>query len=376
MQADSFKARDDVNWIDHAVSWSRRLHPYVPGKPVEQLLAERGIAEAVKLASNENPYGPSPKAIKAIRAAAAGVHRYPDGDSRKLKAALAACHRVDPERILLGNGSNEVLELVIRTFAGPGDQVVYSQRGFIVYALAATASGAEGVAVPEADGLSHDLEAMAAAVNPRTKVVCVANPNNPTGTLIETEDLQKFLDGLPRDLVVIVDEAYYEFVAERVGDTLRRLRHPGLVISRTFSKAYGLAGCRVGYAVADAELLAVVNRFREPFNINALAQSAALAALEDHAWVMARVEDIIHQRARLEEYLADHDLLAAPSHGNFVLLRHPRADEFLRRLEDQGIIPRPLGPYGMQEYLRITVGTKQENDRLLTALDQLLRSEA
>lgn len=363
-----------VNWAGKVVSQTLNLFPYVPGKPVEVLLAEKGLKEAVKLASNENPYGPSPKAIKAIKKAAADVHRYPDGDCSALKQALAAKHQCSVEKILLGNGSNEVLELLIRTFAGAGDEVIFSQRGFIVYALAAQATGATGLPVPEADGLSHDLDAMVNAVTERSKVLCIANPNNPTGTLHGIDALQQFLDRLPRDLLVIMDEAYFEFVADELGDTVGKLNHPGLVISRTFSKAYGLAGCRIGYAIANAEIVSLVNRFREPFNVNLLAQNAALAALDDQDWVMARVTDCKQERDRLELTFDAWGILGGRSFANFVLLRHTQASRILQLLEDQGIIPRPLGPYGMPDYLRISVGSEQENEQLLKALESILSS--
>ena len=364
----------DVNWAACAVPQCEGLHPYVPGKPVEKLLREKGIERAVKLASNENPYGPSPKAIEAMRRAAQDVHRYPDADCAILKQALAERHGVAVHNILPGNGSNEVLELLIRTFAGAGDEVVYSERGFIVYALAAQAAGAKGIAVPESDGLAHDLDAMAEAVTSRTKVVCVANPNNPTGTLHRTGEIQNFLDRLPRDVIVIMDEAYYEYVADELGDSVKRLRHPGLAICRTFSKAYGLAGCRVGYAVADQAIVALVNRFREPFNVNLLAQAGALAAIDDGDWVVEKVAASSGERARLEGELASLRVLGGESYGNFVLLQDRDASGILRGLEDRGIIPRPLTPYGMPEYLRITVGTPEENNALLTTLRDVLRT--
>ncbi len=361
-----------IDWMARAVSQAAGLYPYIPGKPIEQLLREKGLASAVKLASNENPYGPSPKAIEAIRQAAAGVHLYPDGDCTALKSALAAHHGVETGRILLGNGSNEVLSMVIRAFAGPGDEVIYSRRGFIVYALATQAVGATGVAVAEADGLTHDLDAMVAAVTARTKVVCLANPNNPTGTLHGNDAIQDFLDRLPRDVVVILDEAYYEFVAGELGDSVARLAHPGLVVSRTFSKAYGLAGLRIGYAVADAGLVAVVNRFREPFNVNLPAQAAVTAALADREWVMDKVAAVNAERRRLEAFLAARGLLGGVSHGNFVLLRHAEAKRIWAALEDHGVITRPLAPYGMPDFLRISVGTPAENDRFCTALADVL----
>jgi len=364
----------NVNWADRVVDQTLNLFPYVPGKPVEELLAEKGLKEAVKLASNENPYGPSPMAIKAIKKAAGEVHRYPDGNGGELKTALAAKHGCSTENILLGNGSSEALRMVIHTFAGIGDEVLFSERAFIMYPLYARMVGASEVAVPEADGLAHDLDAMAAAVTKKTKVVCVANPNNPTGTLHGADALQQFLDRLPRNVIVIMDEAYYEFVADELGNTYARLSHPGLIISRTFSKAFGLAGCRVGYAIADEEIVALVNRFREPFNVNLIAQKAAVAALNDIHWVMARVIDCKQERDRLELIFDGWGLLGGRSFGNFVLLRHDRATQILQMLEDQGIIPRPLEAYGMPDYLRISVGSEQENERLLKALEPILSS--
>ena len=361
-----------IDWAARAVPQSAALHPYVPGKPVEVLLREKGLERAIKLASNENPYGPSPKAITAMENMASEVHRYPDGDATELKDALAEFHDVSSDRILIGNGSNEVLELLIRTFAGAGDEVIFSQRGFIVYALATQAAGAAGISIPESDGLTHDLDAMPLAVSGKTKIICIANPNNPTGTLLSNDAIQKFLDGLPRDLIIIIDEAYYEFVADELGDSMTVLSHPGLVISRTFSKAYGLAGCRVGYAIADAAIVALVNRFREPFNVNLLAQSAAVAALSDISWVREKVAECKLERERMESRFAQWNVLGGHSYGNFVLLRHKSSQEILRLLEDRGIIPRPLAAYGMPDFLRISVGTAEENDELLQTLAEIM----
>jgi len=366
----------DVDWMARAVAQTQGLYPYIPGKPVEQLLREKGLSHAVKLASNENAYGPSPKAMAAMQTEISEVHRYPDGDCTALKTALAERHHVETTQILIGNGSNEVLELLIRCFAGADDEVVYSQRGFIVYALATQAAGAIQIAVPDTAELGHDLYAMAAAVTDKTKVVCIANPNNPTGTLLNNDELQTFLDALPRHIVVILDEAYDEFVADVKSDSLQTLKHPGLVVSRTFSKAYGLAGCRVGYAVADASLLAVVNRFREPFNVNNFAQAAALAALDDEAWVMDKVAKIKTERTRLEAAFGGLGVSAGKSYANFVLLKHAKAIDILNSLEGQGIIPRPLAGYGLKDYLRISVGTPEENDVLLQGLDVALKQVA
>ena len=359
-----------VDWSRRAVAQCAYLHPYIPGKPIDMLLAEQGISEAIKLASNENPYGPPPAAIEAIREHAEGVSRYPDGDSRTLKKLLAAKHGVSAEQIIIGNGSSEVLELVIRTFAGAGDEVVFSKRAFIMYPLYTRAVGAVEVSVAETDGLSHDLDAMAAAVNERTKVLCIANPNNPTGTVHNYGVIQKILDQLPRHLIVLLDEAYIEYMDE--SDRQGALSHPGLVICRTFSKAFGLAGCRIGYGVADADLLSLVNRFRPPFNTSTLAQEAASAALADTHWVLERVAESNLQRARLEDFFASIGLLAGRSAANFVLIRHDRSNWLLLELEQRGIIPRPLKPYGMENDLRITVGTASENDQLIAAMETIL----
>jgi len=361
-----------LDWQAFAVPQSRLLRPYVPGKPIDVLLKEKGLGSAMKLASNENPYGPPPAAVEAIRNLASEVHLYPDGNGTSLKSELAKKHGIRPDQILLGNGSNEVLELFIRCFAGAGDRVVYSSHAFIVYALATTAAGAIGESVPEPDGMSHDLDAMSKAVGPGTKLICIANPNNPTGTLHPLEALQAFLDGLPREIIILLDEAYYEYVMAYIGDSMGRLRHPGLIICRTFSKAWGLAGCRVGYAVGDAEIISLVNRFREPFNVNSLAMVAAHAALRDEAWVLDKVDQCLRQRGQLQDFLRRKGCLAGESYGNFVLLRHTRATEILLGLEDCGIIPRSLEPYGISDVLRITVGTPGENERLMDELDRLL----
>ena len=357
-----------TDWSDRCVPQAARLHPYIPGKPVSQLLRETGLTEAVKLASNENADGMPPAALHAMQRACCELNRYPDGDARALKEALADYHGCGIEHILPGNGSNEVLELLIRCFAGVGDEVIYSRRGFVVYALATTAAGAQAVVTEEDASMGHDLAAMQAAITPRTKVICIANPNNPTGTLLSLSQLQAFLDQVPPDVVVILDEAYHEYVRHQLGDTLTVLRHPGLVVTRTFSKAYGLAGARIGYAVADARLLACVNRFREPFNVNSIAQAGAIAALQSSAWVEAHVQRTLAERQRLEAALAKQHMLAWPSHGNFVLLRHHQALTLHARLEQHGIITRPQAACHMPDILRVSVGSKTENTHFLEVL--------
>jgi len=356
-----------MNWQSRAVAQTNHLHPYIPGKAIEQLMAEKGLSEVIKLASNENPFGASPKAICAVQKAAHSLHRYPDGDATALREALADKHQCQIERILLGNGSNEVLELLIRCFAGAGDEVIYARRGFIVYALATIAAGATGIAVEEDDGLTHYLQGMLDAINENTKVICIANPNNPTGTFLSSTELQAFLDQVPKNIVVILDEAYHEFVAQHV-ELFKPLQHAGLVVCRTFSKAYGLAGLRVGYAVADSGIIALANRFREPFNVNVLAQKGALAALDDVAWMQEKVEMTLFERDKLECFLEEAELLTGCSYANFVLLSHPDALHIAEALENQGIIPRPLAPYGMAETLRISVGTEKENNQFIQAM--------
>ncbi|MDQ6978931.1 MAG: histidinol-phosphate transaminase [Mariprofundaceae bacterium] len=363
-----------TDWLGRAVPQTSDLHPYVPGKPLEQLLRETGLTEAIKLASNENPYGPPPAAIKAMQSACTEVHRYPDGDSTQLKNALAKHHHIDSSRLLLGNGSNEVLELIIRCFANNDAQVIYSRHAFMVYALATVAAGAHGVAVDDDETLGHDLSAMLAAVSQYTRIICIANPNNPTGTLLDNNKIQSFLDQLPRDMVVIIDEAYHEYVADISSDSIHSLYHPGLVITRTFSKAYGLAGCRVGYAIATPDLIACINRYREPFNINSIAQAAACAALSEQTWLTVHVAQALGERDRLELALQERGLSFGHSYGNFVLLRHEKADVLHQKMELKGVILRPLASYGMADFLRVSVGTPEENSQFIHALDAVLAS--
>ncbi len=348
----------------------RGLQPYQPGKPVEALEREYGVTNAVKLASNENPAGPSPKVTEVVWRAVGDITRYPDGNGFGLKHALAGHLGVEAAQITLGNGSNDVLELVARTFASPGQGIVYSEHAFAVYPLAAQAVGARGVAVPAREW-GHDLAAMAAAVDETTRVVFIANPNNPTGTWVTREALAAFLDAVPDTVIVVVDEAYFEYVdlAEYPDAVSWLVRHPNLVVTRTFSKAHGLAGLRVGYAVSSPEIAELLNRVRQPFNVNSLAQCAAVAALGDHDYVVQSRELNRAERARLCRALDDLGLAYIPSVGNFVAVDvgGPAAavyEALLRR----GVIVRPVAGYGMPSHLRVTVGLPGEDDRLLDAL--------
>ena len=350
------------------------LMPYQPGKPIEELQREMGLTRVVKLASNENPLGCSPKVKEVLTEALGGLARYPDGNAFYLKQALAAFHGVEPEQILPGNGSNEVLELVVRTFAGPGDEVIYDQHAFAVYPLSTQAAGATGVAVPSRD-FAHDLDAMAAAITPRTKLIFLANPNNPTGTLFDDEAFERFMEKVPGHVLVVLDEAYYEYASAHEGypDGLDYLgRYSNLLISRTFSKAYGLAGLRLGYLIADAEIISYINRVREPFNVNVLAQAAGIAALEDQDFVAEGVALNQRNLNHFERFLAEEGLAFLPSHGNFVSVRFDDAaavNDFLLR---HGVIVRPLNGYGMADWLRISIGTDEEMNLCMARLKEAL----
>jgi histidinol-phosphate aminotransferase len=361
---------------DKAPAWVQAIAPYVPGKPIEELARELGLdpATIVKLASNENPRGPSPKVLRAIGDAAAEITRYPDGNGYALRAALAQRHGVGPERIVLGNGSNDVLELVSQAFLTPGDEAVYAQHAFAVYPLATRARGAKGIEVPARD-YGHDLDAMLAAITPRTRVVFVANPNNPTGTWLPPAKVAAFLDAVPRDVVVVLDEAYDEYLqeADRSPAVTWVVRHANLVVSRTFSKAYGLAALRVGYGVMDAPLAEMLHRVRQPFNVNALAQAAALAALADTGYVDESARLNRQGMRTLEEGLAKLGVATLPSHANFILARVGDAPAVYQALLRRGVIVRPVGNYGLPEWLRVTIGLPAENARFLDALSQSLR---
>jgi len=359
-----------------APEYVRRISPYVGGKPIEEVARELGLAPSsiVKLASNENPRGPSPRALAAIAQAAADITRYPDGNAFALKQALAAKLGVAAEEVVLGNGSNDVLELVTHAFLRPGDEAVYAQHAFAVYPLATQARGATGVVVPARDH-GHDLTGMLAAITPRTRIVFVANPNNPTGTWIAPDVLERFVAAAPSDVLVVLDEAYNEYLeADQQAHATRWIpRYPNLVVSRSFSKAYGLAALRIGYGVMSAPVADLVNRVRQPFNVNALAQAAALAALADTDYVEESRRLNRAGLAQLAEGFARLGVTALPSHGNFVLVKVGDATKVYGALLRQGVIVRPVANYGLPEWLRITVGLPDENARFLAALDNALR---
>jgi histidinol-phosphate aminotransferase len=350
------------------------LSPYQPGKPIEELEREYGVKNAVKLASNENPLGPSPLALAAARAALSDVHRYPDGNGFTLKNALAKKHGVDAGRITIGNGSNDILELLARAFVQPQNEVVFSEHAFAVYPIVTRAVGATAV-VTKARDWGHDLAAMRAAVNARTRLVFIANPNNPTGTWLERAELEAFVRDLPAHVLVAVDEAYFEYVGEaEYPDTVAWTgRYPNLVTTRTFSKAYGLAGLRVGYGVSSPEVAEILNRVRQPFNVNSVALAAASAALQDAAHVARAVQLNREGMERLTRAFAELGLGYIPSVGNFVCVDFGRpAMPVHERLLREGVIVRPVASYGMPNYLRVTIGLPEENQRFVEALRKVL----
>ncbi|GGP26487.1 histidinol-phosphate transaminase [Silvimonas amylolytica] len=361
---------------DLAPDYVRAIAPYQPGKPIGELAREMGLNpdDIVKLASNENPLGISPKAKAALEREIAELARYPDGNGFDLKAAVAKKYNVDMSQIVLGNGSNDILELVSHAFLTSADAAVYSQYSFAVYALATQAVGATRIEVPAVE-YGHDLPAMRAAITPNTKVVWIANPNNPTGTLARPGDLVEFLESCPAHVLVVLDEAYTEYLApEKRPDTLNWLaRFPNVIVVRTFSKAYGLAGLRVGFALTSPEVADVLNRVRQPFNVNSLAQAAACAALEDTVFLdeSRRVNDA--GMKQLTDAFVHLGLPFIPSYGNFVTFHCGDAAALNQFLLKRGVIVRPIAGYGMPDSLRVSIGLPEENARFITALEEALQ---
>lgn len=356
-----------------AVPGVRGLQPYVPGKPIEELEREYGVKNVIKLASNESPLGPSPKALAAAQVALTEIARYPDGGGFALKRALAAKLAVIPEQITLGNGSNDILEFVARAFVTAQDEVLFSQHAFAVYPIVTQAVGANAVEVPARDW-GHDLVAMQAAITARTRLIFIANPNNPTGTWLGSAALEKFLNKLPASVVVVVDEAYFEYVEDSAyPNTIAWLaRFPNLICARTFSKIYGLAGLRVGYGVSSPEIADILNRVRQPFNVNSVAQAAALAALEDTAHLDKARRVNTNGMQQLVQGFEQLGLDYIPSVGNFVCVDVGEAVPVYEQLLRAGVIVRPVANYGMPRHLRITVGLAGENQRFLDALKAAL----
>jgi len=354
------------------------IHPYVPGKPVSELQRELGLESITKLASNENPLGCSEQVVAAIQEEIKNISRYPDGNAYDLKAALAKFLKVQQTQLAVGNGSNELLELVARVFAGPGDEIVYSQYAFAVYPISAQVVGATGVEVP-AQNWGHDLPAMLAAITDKTKIIYIANPNNPTGTFFTRKEWQAFISQVPAKIIVVLDEAYVEYAKSFMDeadyfDGIDYVQeYKNLLVSRTFSKAYGLASLRLGYMVGNSETIQYINQVREPFNVNQFAQVAAIAALQDQDFVAESVKVNAQGMRQLIETLDEMGLGYIPSVCNFVCVDlGENALDYNQKLLHEGIIVRPVANQGINDYLRVSIGTQIENAHFLDALKKVL----
>ncbi len=352
----------------------KKIAPYVAGKPIAEVEREYGIKNSIKLASNENPLGPSPKAIEALKAAIAGVHRYPDEPSYDLLNRLAEHLKVQPEQIIVGNGSDEILGLLSRALLQPGDEVIVPWPSFLMYAIVSQSAGARQITVPLKD-MGIDLQGILTKVTPKTRMVFICNPNNPTGSVVNKDDFTRFLDALPSDILVIMDEAYTEFVRDGQGaNGLDYLMHDTPVVTmRTFSKAYGLAGMRVGYGVMPVEIAEILNRVRMPFNVNSLAHAAALAALDDRAFLRQTI-DLVHESLdMLYKELDQRNIRYYPTQANFFLIDVGRdSKEVFEAMLRQGVIVRNMSGYGFPTCIRVNVGLPGENRKLLVALDHVL----
>ena len=356
-----------------ATSSVRGLAPYDPGKPIEELEREFRISDAIKLASNENPLGPPPAVSEYLRSAAADLHRYPDGSGFELKTALAERHEVGLDQICLGNGSNDVLDMVARVFVSAGDVGIISQHAFIVYYLSLAYVHAN-IQITKANEYGHDVGAMIQAVDERTRIIYIANPNNPTGTWSRAEELRRLLDEVPSSVIVVIDEAYAEYVAEpKYPNCIAWLsKYPNLVVTRTFSKIFALAGLRIGYSVSSPEISDLMNRVRQPFNCNTLAMSCALIALRDQNHCEKSVQLNREQLRILSQGFAEMGYETIGSVANFLCIdMKVSAMTAYQKLLERGVILRPIGGYGMPNHLRVSVGTASENSRLLDTFNSL-----
>jgi histidinol-phosphate aminotransferase len=347
------------------------LEPYQPGKPIEELERELGVTNSIKLASNESPLGPSPKAVAALQKALANIHRYPDGASFELRRKLATRLGVGEEQLVFGAGADEILELLAKVLLGPGDECVFAWPSFAMYPIVVQGMGATAVRVPLDGDMVHDLPALAAAINERTRLVFVCNPNNPTGTSVGAEAFDAFMEGLPDDVVVAIDEAYVDFARRSdFPDSLAWVRRrPATIVMRTFSKIFGLAGLRIGYGVADPELADYLQRARHPFNVNRLAEVAAAAAIDDGEYL----DRVTRLNATGAEYLS-RELRALgmevyPTDANFVLVK--AGADIYQRLLAEGVIVRPMAGFGLPDHVRISIGLPEENERLIKTLKRL-----
>ncbi len=371
----SKKARTRGTPIAKVAKHIKALVPYVPGKPVEELEWELGIKDSIKIASNENPLGPSPRAVRALQAALKGLNRYPDGNATLLKRRLARRLGVKTDNLIVGNGSNEVLELLVATLMVPGDEAIMSEHAFVVYDLAVSSRGLKKVVVPAGRNYGHDLKAVKKAVTRRTRIIFLANPNNPTGNYFTKRELDRLLRGLPPRVLVVVDEAYFEYVKKMDYPDAVALVKKGAPVAavRTFSKIYGLAGLRIGYGVTRPEIVEYVNRVRQPFNTNSLAQLGALAALDDVKHAKRSREVNNRGMAYLTSQFKKMGIEYIPSVANFITFRSPGpVPEVYNKLLHKGVIVRPIGGYKLPDWLRVSIGTMKENKRFISALKELL----
>lgn len=364
-----------MSFCDIALPCVTQLQPYVPGKPIEELERQYGVKNIVKLASNENPLGPSPLVVEAIQKATKSLSLYPDGNGFTLKTALSDKYAVEANQITLGNGSNDVLEIIARTFVTAEDEVLYSQYTFAVYPIVTQAIGAKGVVAPAVD-FGHDLDAMSKLISERTKVIFIANPNNPTGTYLPSKELEAFVAKVPEKTLVVLDEAYVEYGDQDV-DTISWLaKYPNLVITRTFSKAYGLAGLRVGFALSHPEVADLMNRVRQPFNVNSLALATATVALNDDDYLIKTKQINDAGMMQLTSAFDAMKLSYIPSKANFITVDvETNANEVFEALLQQGVIVRPIGGYGLPQHLRVSIGLESENQRFIDALASILGRE-
>jgi len=354
----------------------KSLPVYQPGRPIEEVARELGLpaADIIKLASNENPFGPSPLALAALQKALASVNLYPDGNAFYLKQKLAGKLGVEPTNLILGNGSNEIMEFAGHALLASGTDVVVSQYCFAVYPIVTKLFGANLITVP-AKNYGHDLTAMLRALTPHTRIVFVANPNNPTGTLAPREEVIQFVNDVPDDVLLVMDEAYLDFLDDPVDlvSLVRLGTRPNLILMRTFSKIYGLAGLRIGYGIGNPEFIAALEKIRQPFNINLLAQTAALAALDDTEHVRKTRENNFAGLELFAKAFRHLKLEYVPSHANFILVRVGDGQRVFEALQRQGVIVRPMGGYQLPEWIRISIGTPPENERCLAALKTVLK---
>lgn len=377
LQKRNARAKKDapMNVWTYANPQLKDLVSYKPGKPIEELARERGLkpTDIIKMASNENPLGPSPKAVEAMTQALQQAHIYPDGGGYRLREAIANKFGISMDQVMLGNGSNEIIEFIGHAFLKPGDNVITAEHAFVVYKLMATLFGAQTIEVPDPNFV-HDLDAMLAAITPHTKEVFIANPNNPTGTMVSMEALERFMDRVPEHVVTVIDEAYYEFVTNPP-DTMKFVREGRQVILlRTFSKIQGLAGLRIGYGIGPAELIDVLQKTRQPFNANAIAQAGAIAGLldDEHQAKTKRITD--EGRTYLEGEFKKMRREYVPSFANFVLVHVGDGNKVFQKMLDKGVIVRAMAEYKLPEWVRISIGTKEQNERCVATLKEVLAS--